>query len=361
MNQRGGIELLVLAIVALASFMLVGGSFTFNNSLPQNNGQAVNIQDVQPGPAQNTLQIQGLKTATPAPTAPPPVPPPPEYQPPPDYQPPPVPPPPVGSPGPTPVPTPALPICDLATEIKTPSCSCFGGMPVQIVCIVAQGTAGSYYDNGRYLVDRCFEGPNDPTCLMSTSPAGCFEKCYGKPVIYLYPTVPTYVSVKIETTGKIIVSDPLYVNGWDNVLAFPDGKLQYKGKQYKELFYETSVTQVTPPKTGIVVAIKDAKKTLYDLTARLGLLKSEQDELVDWWLPRLQALNKPYVLISLVNKEEKEKTDKVLITPKPDTRIEFILYFKGLDYGISVPSLNLPPTPRRIGFTAVEWGGIIDY
>lgn len=342
MNQKGGIELLVLAVVVLASIMLVGGLFSFNNSLPQNNGQAVRIADVSPGPAQNTLQISGLATATPMPIPPPPA-----------YQPPAVPPPVVPG-GPIPAPAPSLPICDLATERKTPNCECFGGMPVEIVC--PTGGIGNYLE-----AHRCFIGPNDPTCLMSTSPRGCFEQCYGKPVIYLYPTVPTYVSVKIETTGKIIVSDPLYVNGWDNVLANPDGKLQYKGKQYKELFYETTVTEVTPPKTGIIVDIKDTKKALYDLTAKLGLLKPEQDELVDWWLPRLQALHKPYVLISLINKEEKEKTDKVLITPEPDTRIEFILYFKGIDNKQNIPLLSLPKTPKRVGFTSVEWGGIIDY
>jgi hypothetical protein len=153
----------------------------------------------------------------------------------------------------------------------------------------------------------------------------------------------------------------LYENGWDNVLANPDGKLQYKGKQYKELFYESSVNDVKAPKDGLVVRTQDIEKSLTDLTTKLGLTQTERNELIEWWVPRIKALNKPYTLVSLIDKSEKERTDKVVINPNPDTRIEFILYFKGLNYGISIPSLNLPPTPQRIGFTAVEWGGTIDY
>ena len=70
-HEHGGIQFLVLAIVVLASFIIAGGTLSFNNSLPRNGGQAVNIQDIQPGPAQNTLQISGLATATPTPIAPP--------------------------------------------------------------------------------------------------------------------------------------------------------------------------------------------------------------------------------------------------------------------------------------------------
>jgi hypothetical protein len=189
----------------------------------------------------------------------------------------------------------------------------------------------------------------------------CTDACYEKPVIYLYPEKPTIVSVKIDTTGKVVTSNPLYpeASGWENILALPGGSLIYKNSVYSELFYETNVNVVKTPKNGIVVDSTNIKQSLYDLTGRLGLVKPEQNELVDYWVPRLKELNKKYILISLIDKEIKEKTDKVIISPAPDTRIEFILYFKGLDTKLNVPGLFLPSTPKRVGFTEVEWGGTI--
>ncbi|HVT01646.1 MAG TPA: hypothetical protein VHE53_05480, partial [Patescibacteria group bacterium] len=69
-----------------------------------------------------------------------------------------------------------------------------------------------------------------------TGDAGEGVYCVGKPVIYLYPTKPTLVDVSVKTSGRIVVSDPLYPDdGWRSVLANPDGKLIYKNKKYKEL------------------------------------------------------------------------------------------------------------------------------
>jgi len=53
--------------------------------------------------------------------------------------------------------------------------------------------------------------------------------------------------------------------------------------------------------------------------------------------------------------------DKVIITPEPDTFIFFLAYFKPLSQPIQVKPLMLPlEPPKRVGFTAVEWGGTID-
>ncbi len=348
-RERGGIEFAVLAIVVLASFIIAGGTFSFNNSLPQNSGQAVNIQDTQPGASQNTLQIQGLKTTTPAPTTLP------------TSNPVIIPIPPVVNPpalNPTPNPQPAPPPTPYTCQGTTMYCSCQTNTTDghRIVCpdLLHQ-----------QMLQYCLDTLNarDSTCIMTPilTAKGCTDSCYDKPVIYLYPIVPTNVSIKIQTTGKIVVSDPLYPEetGWENILALPGGSLIYKNKVYSELFYETNVNSVKTPKNGIVVESINIKHTLYDLTSKLGLIKPEQDELVDYWLPRLNGLNKKYILISLIDKETKEKTDKVIINPLPDTRIEFILYFKGLDTKLNVSGLALPPTPKRIGFTEVEWGGTI--
>ena len=97
-----------------------------------------------------------------------------------------------------------------------------------------------------------------------------------------------------------------------------------------------------------------------DLIIRLGLIKNEREEFLEFWIPRIKALNSPYIFVSILEKDEKERIDKVFYSPEPDTRIEFIAYFKPLDFPIAIDPLILPKRPERIGFTAVEWGGVID-
>jgi hypothetical protein len=334
-SQQGGIEFLVLAVVVLASFIIAGGTFSFNNSLPQNSGQAVNIQDTQSGAGQNTLQIQGLKTATPAP-APPVV-----------YQPPPAPP---TSGNPTATQPPATSTCGLTT---TP----WGDFNVnQNNC----GTNNCVIDGPATKASDCCPGSGGQANWPDSRVP---YWCDAKPVIYLYPTKPTNVSVKVTIPGKITVSIPKYkeIDGWKDVLAYPDGTLIYKGNKYSELFYETAQERTAPPVSGWVVKRTDLKSKLSEITARLGLNNKEQAEFLSYWLPRLNSLDKPYVFVSFFDPLVKDSVDKVDITPKPDNFIQFIMYFKGLDKNQKVDSPTYPLIPKRTGFTAVEWGGILDY
>lgn len=196
---------------------------------------------------------------------------------------------------------------------------------------------------------------NDPNCVAA---------CFGKPVIYLYPEKPTLVDVELIIPGSVIESDPLYPEGgWKNVLAHPDGKLIYKNNKYHELYYESQVDYVNAPDNGKVIATQNLKAELNKITAQLGLIKFERDEFLDYWLPRLYKLNSPYVLFSVIDPVEKERVDHVSISPEPDTRIEFLAYFKPqMSSSTELNPLPLPTEiPQRIGFTAVEWGGTIAY
>lgn len=185
--------------------------------------------------------------------------------------------------------------------------------------------------------------------------------CVGKPVIYLYPEKPIKVNVSIKTSGKIIASNPKYpVTGWQGIEAFPNGSFFYEGKRYKELFYESEVGNFSPPQNGLIISYSQIDQQLENILYRLGLNSSESGEFLDFWVPKLKALNSNYILFSLINTSKKEQIDKVVITPEPKTRIEFIVYFKPLSYPIAVRPLKLPPRPQRIGFTMVEWGGTID-
>ncbi len=226
-------------------------------------------------------------------------------------------------------------------------------------------------------------GTKDSICPMFDQNTWCdiFSKegdgwyCIGKPVIYLYPEKPTLVDVEIKTEGKVVVSDPQIENpeglgspkrsegGWKDVVAQPNGTLTYRGQQYRELFYETSSRTLNKPTVGLVFSTADIRTQLLGFITKLGLTRvDEQKEFLDWWIPRLENLNSPYIFVSILDDNEKTRLDKVIISPKPDTFIDFIAYFEPRRTSKNENPLVLPSTPKRIGFTAIEWGGVIgDY
>ena len=186
--------------------------------------------------------------------------------------------------------------------------------------------------------------------------------CIGKPVIYLYPTSDTLVDVSVITEGKVVISDPQIESfgGWKNVLAHPDGTLFYKNATYRELFYETDTTKVTRPNAGIIIEKENLRSKLLAFVTQLGLTRQdEQEEFLDWWIPRLNSISTDKLFVSVLERDEKERLDQVVITPKPDTFIDFIVYFAPLEDHQTVTPLVIPPTPQRKGFTAIEWGGVI--
>lgn len=213
---------------------------------------------------------------------------------------------------------------------------------------------------GICCVDHGMPAPGVPCCDPEFTHGD--GVCDAKPVIYLYPKIKMTIGVKVDIPGKIIESIPRYpVNGWQNIIASPDGTFVYENKTYKELFYETFQNNPKPPLTGIVVESGQIGSTLKDITTRLGLVKNEQNEFLSFWIPKLEKLNKPYVLISVFIGSEKNVVDHVEINPTPDTFINFIMYYKGLDKTFTIDPIKLPAEPpKRVGFTAVEWGGIID-
>lgn len=213
----------------------------------------------------------------------------------------------------------------------------------------------------------CGAHQNVPDCSKCCPPQVCFLQgngyhCDAKPVIYLYPPKPTFVDVSVDVPGKIVVSDPLYPEGgWKRVFAYPNGLITYKEKNYSELFYEALIAKTNPPKTGVITETGKLKPTLDFIVTQLGLTSSEKQELLNFWVPRLTQLNSPYIHVSLYSQMEKDTFDRVRISPTPDVFIQFILYFKPVSEKKVLETLELPRTPpQRRGFTAVEWGGIID-
>ncbi|HUQ85689.1 MAG TPA: hypothetical protein VM077_05155 [Candidatus Limnocylindrales bacterium] len=297
------------------------------------------LQNTDTDPGKKNLQLYTFGFTTPAPTTPP-----------------------------LPTQPPTNQTCQ--TQIKPPTCTtCTHGE--SMLCKESEPTCTG--SGGIYNLMGWYEPPYTCAYIETVNKAGfdqkkndpnCVEACIAKPVIYLYPLIPTFVDVAVKVPGKIFISDPLYPEGgWKNVLANPDGSLLYKNKQYKELFFESDVDKVNPPNNGMVIAKKDLKSKLTEFTTRLGLKGIEQEEFLEYWLPELYKLDAPLVLFSIIDPVEKERIDHVEITPKPDTFIAFLAYFKPLKtYPTNLKPLVLPEKPPlRIGYTAVEWGGTIDY
>lgn len=192
---------------------------------------------------------------------------------------------------------------------------------------------------------------------------GDLRYCHAKPIIYLYPSLPTIVTIILHVPGTIPVSEPHYpAEGWHNVLAMPDSQLLYQNSWYPYLYYESELDKVNPPQAGYVIRTADLQSTFTVVLAQLGLNQKEIHDFAEYWVPKLQAYDKPYVFFTILDPVEKNRIDHVEIMPKPQTRIEISAYFKFLNAPEKVPPLTLPTRPiLRSGFTMVEWGGIIEH
>jgi hypothetical protein len=174
-----------------------------------------------------------------------------------------------------------------------------------------------------------------------------------KPAIYLYPENDSFVNVSLFINGKITKDDPPYTNGW-NVFAAKNGIIDGK---YDYLFYETTLNVKIPvPKQGWVVSSDNLDNWLDINLARLGLNEKETNQFKEYWLYALPKSN--YYFIGLVDSRFLEENVKLVVSPKPDTVIRLIFYFKPLEKSVEAENPEVK-TPQRSGFTVVEWGGLV--
>ena len=333
--QKGGAGGLML--VGVLALMVGAGATTIGGFAPNNNIGTQVVQVITPTPetTKSNLQLETFGYVTLAPTQPPSSSTPPSFA--------------------------IKPLCapdDDNGVLVTDACRC---MDLAIICKDGKGSNpdGSPFSIPKGDAPKGFKAGQDP-CGTKIAPSDG-RYCVAKPVIYLYPQSPTSVDVQVLTSGKIVVSDPHYPqDGWQNVMASPDGTLNYNGKVYNELFYESSVTDFQKPEKGITIAKNQLSSRLGIIIDRLGLIGREKKEFLEFWLPKLQALPTPYIYFSVLDTSAKAAVDSVMISPKPDTKIAFIAYFKPVSKADNGPVLRLPATPERKGFVSVEWGGTID-
>ena len=177
-----------------------------------------------------------------------------------------------------------------------------------------------------------------------------------KPVIYLYPEEETEVSVKLSLNGALTCTYPAYENGW-TVTALPDGTLtDTRGRQHDYLYWEGKV-DYTPDFTRGWCVKGDELVPFFEKTlSELGLIDSEANEFIVYWLPILQE--NAYNLISF---DASSYCENAVLTasPAPDTVIRVYMTVNPLDAPVEIKAPELPAAPERNGFTLVEWGGSI--
>lgn len=178
----------------------------------------------------------------------------------------------------------------------------------------------------------------------------------GKPVIYLYPIKDTQASVKVG--ADITKSEPLYpANGW-TVLAHPNGQLDYQGQIYSNLFWEGRGHGLYPNlgNYGVVVTQNKLISTLKSQLTQLGLNTQESADFMEFWTEKLPTT--PYIRLTWLDTVDLNQLAPLSVNPKPDTVIRIFLDFAGLDKPIKLIPQKLS-APPRLGFTLVEWGGLL--
>ncbi len=174
-----------------------------------------------------------------------------------------------------------------------------------------------------------------------------------KPAIYLYPLEDSFINVQLSINGKIIKDVPAYENGW-NVFVTKEGLIDNK---YDYLFYEAQLNQIKLPKDGWIVQYQDLDKWFDTNLIKLGLNEKEKNQFKEYWLEELPESN--YYEIKLLEDSFLKENMNLIISPQPDTLIRLNFYFKSLKDRIDILEPVIT-TPERLGFTVVEWGGVLN-
>ncbi len=176
-----------------------------------------------------------------------------------------------------------------------------------------------------------------------------------KPIIYLYPTEETEVTITTSHPENFTVTYPKYQENW-HVIAKPDGTLiDNTGREYYALYWEGQNKKPNSRKEdGFVIEGKDTAKFLEEKLNTLGLTDKEANEFIVYWLPKLEKNKWNYIRFQTL--EEINQTMELIIEPKPDTLIRIMMEFEPLEEKIKVKEQKLNHIERN-GFTVIEWGG----
>lgn len=186
--------------------------------------------------------------------------------------------------------------------------------------------------------------------------ATCDPYIAYKPILYLYPENKTNIKINFEHEENLTTTYPKFKEEW-NIIANPNGDLydQY-GNYYYALYWEEKDYAKVNFKEGFYVSKDNAIEFLEDKLTLLGLNNKERNEFIMYWLPILESNEHNLVYFELT--EELQKQNKINITPQPDTLIRIRMHVKKVNKKTNIKEQKLTKQ-ERIGYTAIEWGGVI--
>ncbi len=173
-----------------------------------------------------------------------------------------------------------------------------------------------------------------------------------KPAVYLYPREDSAINVTLVINGKLTKTEPEYGGGWQ-VFATKEGIIDGK---YDYLFWEANLNKLDLPDEGWVVGYADLEGWFDTNLPKLGLNEKEKAQFMEYWLEKLPKAK--YYEIKLLSGEFMKQNMDLIVSPKPDTVIRLNFQFKPLSEKIELSAPEIE-TPKRAGFTVVEWGGIL--
>jgi hypothetical protein len=207
----------------------------------------------------------------------------------------------------------------------------------------------------------------------------------GKPVIYLYPSRDTEVTLKFEAPINFTTDIPTYGGYWQ-VLAHSDGSLtnlrpeltncndidtSQIGSEYAKaacltnnypyLYWSGNITSVDYPKVsqGWIVGRNDLGNFIDSKLNYMGLNEKERNDFESYWVPEMLGKSSSFYRVSFITTAELNKMFPMMVTPNPDTVFRIFLDWQPLS---QKPTNSLQPEvlPKLIrkGFTMVEWGGL---
>ena len=186
------------------------------------------------------------------------------------------------------------------------------------------------------------------------------EKC--KPVIYLYPEKTGEFEVYVEPNGGFTETIPEYGEGW-KVISTPDSKITDKstGEVYPYLYWEGINTGIPEITEGWVIDTIDTEKFFEDKLTVLGMNQKEIADFNEYWVDRLQTEGASQYKIMFLPQEYFDVMSPLTVIgdEKPASVIRVMMYAQAAEPGETLTEQKLPPTPKRYGFTVVEWGGAV--
>ena len=128
------------------------------------------------------------------------------------------------------------------------------------------------------------------------------------------------------------------------------------GNYYYGLYFEEEGSSDVDFTEGFYVTKASAIDFLEEKLSIIGLNPKERNEFIMYWLPILEKNEKSLVYFELT--EERDKYNKLIINPKPDSVLRVAIHIKKVNKKTSIKEEKLK-TFKRSGFTVVEWGGVI--